>query len=428
MSSSPFIRLCLYSSSVSLLCFRYGAYLSKERVPELIAPHKDKDTLEFIHSWLEHYGVPPSSISTSPAGGWLTIAGVPVSQVDQLFCASYQQQQHTGTNETKAILRSVDYGPPAVLHAHMESVEPTTFSEEASVMVNATSGELMRGLSRRDDDVVVTFPPRWPYQTEAYVPAAMGQNALGILGFENEYPSQENLTHSMISYWEDTEDATFTVMQVNGSGYDPGLETNLDIQYAVALAPQTFYSTAAGAVHRPPVDGLPASSDPCLEWLGYVLVLLVRTARCAAWGQCSYWERRRRRQPWRRLARQLRKCYVPCSILYVVICLSRKRRKSLTRPPLFFFKVLGSLVTPEVARILSEGVFSRYFELEDYQEAAASTILEHLGNDYAGIYKCVHLCTHWGRGILSLRRRHTTGKEMNCREQLGRQTKFTSTL
>jgi hypothetical protein len=68
-------------------------------------------------------------------------------------------------------------------------------------MVNATSGELVRMLSRRDDDgddsVIPDVTPSflrtlYNLKTDAYVPATMGQNALGILGLRNEYPSQED--------------------------------------------------------------------------------------------------------------------------------------------------------------------------------------------------------------------------------------------
>jgi tripeptidyl-peptidase-1 len=59
--------------------------LSKEEVGELVAPHQD--TLEIVHSWLEHHGVPSSFISNSHGGGWLKVTGVPVSQADKLVPA-----------------------------------------------------------------------------------------------------------------------------------------------------------------------------------------------------------------------------------------------------------------------------------------------------------------------------------------------------
>src|ERR1700691_2608441 len=145
------ILLNLYSP-VPLLLFRYGVHLSKEQIAELVAPHED--SLELVHSSLEHHRVPSSSISTSHGGGWLSVTGVPVSEANQLLFASYQLYRQTGTDETNTILRTVSYALPAVLHAHVQTVAPTTYfgsprkllptplqrsSEEAGMMMNATS-------------------------------------------------------------------------------------------------------------------------------------------------------------------------------------------------------------------------------------------------------------------------------------------------
>jgi tripeptidyl-peptidase-1 len=74
--------------------FRYGAHLTKEQVSQLVAPHPD--TLKLVNTRLEHNGVPSSSISTTHGGCWLTVAGVPVSQADELLGASYQLYHHPG--------------------------------------------------------------------------------------------------------------------------------------------------------------------------------------------------------------------------------------------------------------------------------------------------------------------------------------------
>jgi tripeptidyl-peptidase-1 len=162
---------------VPLLRFRYGAHLSKEQVAELVAPHPD--TLELVSSWLEYNGVPPSSISTTHGGGWLTVAGVPVSQANELLGASYQLYYHAGTNET--ILRTVGYALPAALHIHVQTVAPTTAftstrllqqtprsrsSGAAAQAANvATSGEPVDVLSRRDEQYVEPSFLRWLYDT-----------------------------------------------------------------------------------------------------------------------------------------------------------------------------------------------------------------------------------------------------------------------
>ncbi len=274
-----------------LLRFKYGAHLSKEQVAELVAPHQD--TLELVHSWLEHHGVPSSSISTSHGGGWLTITDVHVSQADELLCASYQLYRHTGTNETEVILRTVGYALPAALHTHVQTIAPTTHfasprtllqtprnrsSEEVAVMVNATSGEPMRVMSRRDDTPLKPVTPsflRWLYKTQGYVPAAMGRNVLGILGLQNEYPSWTDLTQFMTTHRADAVPATFEVEPVNGGGFDPthpGTEASIDIQYASAMSyptPQIFYST--GGIFRWEAGGLPGPGDAYLGWFKYLL-------------------------------------------------------------------------------------------------------------------------------------------------------------
>lgn len=47
---------------------------------------------------------------------------------------------------------------------------------------------------------------------------------------------------------------------------------------------------------------------------------------------------------------------------------------------------------PKVAASLSGGGSSFYFPRPRYQDNAVSTLLQHLGSEYAGFYKCV--CCH----------------------------------
>ncbi|KAF8266397.1 Pro-kumamolisin, activation domain-containing protein [Lactarius quietus] len=278
---------------------RYGAHLSKEQVGELVAPHPD--TIELVHSWLEHHRVSPSSISRSHGGGWLTITAVPVSQADELLHASYQIYKLTGINETETILRTVSYALPAVLHSHIQMVAPTTLfvspltplqtashrlsSEGAAVMANVTSDSenLVRELLRRETvippDAVKPAFLRALYKTEAYVPTAMNKNSLGIMGGANQYPSPSDLQLFMTTYRTDaTAAAPFIVVQLNGGGYDPshpGDEANMDIQYASAMAyptPQVFYSIGGNLDSS--ANSFPAQNDLYLVWLNNLLNLL----------------------------------------------------------------------------------------------------------------------------------------------------------
>ncbi|KAH9030352.1 subtilisin-like protein [Lactarius pseudohatsudake] len=254
---------------------KYGAHLSKEQVAQLVAPHTG--TLELIKSWLEHHGVPSSTVSMTHGGSWLTLTGVLVSQANELLGASYQLYRRTGTNDS-IILRTVGYALPAVLHAHVQTVVPTTYFASTRTRrqrprrrsLEATRDTASRTMPRsRDDDHEVTPSElRSLYNTAAYVPAAKDQNVLAIGGFMDHYPNPADLTTFMREYRTDAEDATFKVVQINGGGNDPsnpGVEANLVVQYAQAMAyptPLIFYSTGGAMVYDP---------DPFVPWINYLL-------------------------------------------------------------------------------------------------------------------------------------------------------------
>ncbi len=267
-------------SCVPLFRSRYGAHLSKEQVAELVAPHPD--TLELVYSWLGHHSVPSSSVSVTHGGSSLTLAGVSVSQANNLLGASYQLYRHTETNGT--ILRTVSYSLPAALHAHVQTVAPTTYfpssrtrlqvprkhsGRAAAGPAKVASGEPVMVLSNRDehDDTTPSFL-RWIYKTWGYTPSATERNVLGIVGLGGQYPSPWDLGAFMDKYRYGGY-ATFTLVQVNGGGFDPsnpGKEANLDIQYAEGMAyptPHTFYSTG--------ITPWGDDDDSYFAWLSYIL-------------------------------------------------------------------------------------------------------------------------------------------------------------
>ncbi|KAF8261236.1 peptidase S8/S53 domain-containing protein [Lactarius quietus] len=153
--------LCLLTTPLSPDwddCIR--AYLSREQVAELVAPHPD--TLQLINSWLEHYGVPSSSVSTSHSGLY----------------------EHAETKDR--ILRTLGYALPVVLHAYVQAVAPTNYF-----------GSPRKRQQRRESTspfrVVTPSFLRSLYETSTYVPAATDRNVLAIAGILGDYPSQANL-------------------------------------------------------------------------------------------------------------------------------------------------------------------------------------------------------------------------------------------
>ncbi|KAF8268122.1 subtilisin-like protein [Lactarius quietus] len=255
---------------------KYGAYLSKEKVAELVAPHPD--AFEVVHAWLEHHGIPSSSISTSHGGNWLTLTRVPLSKANDLLSASYQYFLHAETNET--ILRTLSYAIPTVLHEHVRTIVPTTFfgsgapempkqtpqvhhSDVTAARTKAKSGEPVIELSSRNFFVNPSLL-RWMHNTVAYIPSAVDKNVLGTVGFRGLTASQADLSTFTANYLPGGDDANYVVVMISGTQYNsknPSPQQNLDVQYATAMSyptPQLYYSISS-------------TSDPFVTWFGYIL-------------------------------------------------------------------------------------------------------------------------------------------------------------
>ncbi|KAH8997732.1 subtilisin-like protein [Lactarius hatsudake] len=369
---------------------RYGAHLTKEQVADLVAPRPA--TLELVNSWLEHHNLFSSSVSMTYGGNTLALKGVSVTQANTLLGASYQLYRHVKSNET--IIRTVGYALPAALHWHVLTVMPTTSfissrtqwqtpRNRSDMLVKSTSGELATVLSSRAnvESVTPSFL-HWLYDTEAYIPGATVQNALGV------------------KYRSDADDATFAVIEVNDGGYDPThphKEANVNVQYAEAMAyptPHIFYSTGPGP-----------SDDDFVSFLEYVLdrVEIPRTI------SISY--------------DRLEENFIPREYLvHVCDLFSRlgvrgvsvllpsgnkgvgedcvKEDGSIRFMPSFpatcpYVTAVGGTTDyePEVAVSFSGGGFSDYFKRPPYQEEAVSTFLRNLGNQHQGLYDAT------GRGI-----------------------------
>ncbi|KAH9015223.1 subtilisin-like protein [Lactarius pseudohatsudake] len=398
---------------------RYGAHLSKEQVAELVTPHPE--TLELVTSWLAHHGVRPSSISTTHGGAWLTVSNVLVSQADQILGASYQLYRHSKVNDT--IIRTVGYALPEVLHAHIQAVAPTTYfastrtqrqtprrrsvdAAAALAEVEAASGKPVTMLSSRAHwDEVTPSELRWLYKTFAYIPTAADRNTLGIFGFEKEYPSETDLSEYMTDFRSDVEPpslATFTVELVNGGGYDPdtpGLEANVDVQYASAMAyptPIIFYSTGgAGKWSKP--SGEPLPGDVYLESLEYLL----RKTNIPQTISISYGT-----HEWkvpREYARATCTLFAQLGARGVSVLFPSGDNgvgedcedgsgnvRFITDFPAScpYLTAVGATTEydPEVVAPLSGGGFSDHFPRPVYQDVAVAAFFERQGTQYAGLY------------------------------------------
>ncbi|KAH9051099.1 peptidase S8/S53 domain-containing protein [Lactarius vividus] len=387
--------------------YRYGMHLSREQVADLVAPHPD--TVQLVHSWLEHHRITSSSVSATHGGSFLTVTGVSVSQANDLLGASYQLYTHTKTNET--IVRTLGYSLPAVLHGHVQTVAPTTFffsslltqeqtprkrSDMAVVRLrkSPSGNPVTMPLSRRITTVTPAFL-RWLYSTFAYVPSAMDRNVIGVTGLRNEYPSPADLTSYMHKYRPEGIDATYTVTLANGGGNDPnnpGTEANADLQLTEGMTYPTrhiFYSI-----------GTASNGEVYLAWL----IAILSQQNVPQTITTSYGANEKLYPM--DYASQVCLLFAQlgargASVLFATGDHGVGEGDCTTRFTPFFpatcpyVTAVGGTTSfnPEVAASLSGGGFSEYFVRPSYQQQAISTYLDNLGQQYSSLYNPL------GRGI-----------------------------
>ena len=255
-----------------------------EQVAELVAPHPN--TLALVTSWLEHNGLPTSSISRTLAGGWLTVTDVPVSQANELLGASYQLYYHAGMNDT--ILRTAGYALPRELHVHVKTVIPTTaftstrFLQQTSghhsgeaAAPNMTSEEPVNMLSRRQGEDILPSVLRSMYHTATYYPRPdLTNNRIGLVGYDDESPNLEDLKSFMHDFRSDGIDQIVDIKTIDRNvpvGRHSG-RANMFTQYAGAMAfpiPITFYNGTGRPKYRK--NPKPGQTDVVLQWLHYTL-------------------------------------------------------------------------------------------------------------------------------------------------------------
>ncbi|KAH9037713.1 subtilisin-like protein [Lactarius hengduanensis] len=380
-------------------------------------PHPD--TLELVTSWLAHHGVRPSSISTTHGGAWLTVSSVPMSKANQMLGASYQLYRHAEVNDT--IIRTVSYALPDVLHAHIQAVAPTTYFASTRTLrqtlrrrsvdaaaplaeTEAASGKPVTVLLNRAGEVTPS-QLRGLYKTFAYVPTASDRNTLGVFGFQKEYPSQTDLTWFMFNYRSDVQPpnlATYSVELVNGGKYDPntpGIEADIDVQYASAMAyptPIIFYSNG-GTGEVDSRSGEPLPGDLYLESLEHLLKkAVIPQTISVSYGTYELNVPQEYARVLCSLFAQLGARGV--SVLFPAgdegvgkICKDDSGNVRFT--PEFpascpYLTTVGGTKyhDPEVAAPFSGGGFSDHFPRPVYQDVAVSAFLKRQGTQYAGLY------------------------------------------
>ncbi|KAH8987777.1 subtilisin-like protein [Lactarius hatsudake] len=394
----------LSPTHVTLLHCRYGAYLSKEQVANLVAPRPY--TLKLVETWLGHHGVSPSNISTSHGGNWLTVTGVAVSTANELLGASYQLYRYAGTNET--ILRTVGYALPTALHVHVQTVAPTTYFGSPLTSQERARGHRGRAaaaLSTRDVRVTPAVL-RSLYNSVTYQPTATEQNRIGVTGFHGQYVGDKDLKRFMRRFRSDANDPTFLVIDINNSGYNPkkpGFEANLDMQYTQGIAwptPHVFYSIGGLAEEFVPDSFTPVNgNEPYLGWLD----TMIRSEDVPQTISTSYGGDEQTFPP--DYAKSVCDLFGQLGVRGISVlfasgdsgvgggdCKKNDGSGIVRFQPIFpatcpwVTSVGGTTGSIEVAAPFSSGGFSNVFKRPDYQTDAVPGFFEQLGNQYSGLY------------------------------------------
>ncbi|KAH9068090.1 subtilisin-like protein [Lactarius deliciosus] len=364
--------------------------LIQEQVAQLVAPHSD--TLSLVNTWLEDHGISPSSVSLTLGGNWLKVIGVPVLQANDILGTSYQLYQHVKTNNT--VLRAASYSLPNVLHGHIQTVVQTTYFCSPRTQIGGTRNDIAEPRTSCHAVIpsviavaVQSYDLRWLYKTLGYVLAAVDRNTIGIAGYMMQYPSPQDLKDFMAEFRTDGEDATYTVLPVNGGGYDPshpGVEASLDIQtlpadsYVPWLAyvleqenlPQTISTTYSGNEYEVPQEFAEGVCELFAK-LGTLGVSVLFSP--GDWGIGDGGN-----------------------------CLVRESSGDVSVQFLPQFPASCPWVTsvggttshdPEIAASLSGGGFSNYFPRPLYQAEAVPPFLQTIGNMYQGLFN------PYGRGL-----------------------------
>ena len=374
-------------------------------------------------------------------GNWLKVTSVPVTQANELLGASYELFRHAETNET--ILRTTRYALPAALHAHVQTVTPTTYFASPHTLREtprirtggAAAVEEHRGVTSREDDDDYVEPTylRWLYNLETYVPKATDRNVIGVTGYHGQYPSRRDLRSFMKTYRSDGVDATYNLVPVNGGERDPripGEEAGLNVQYTQGITfptPHIFYRIGGLPPFKPDSNSKINDNEPFLNWLEYVLDPL--SPKIPQTISTSYGDTEQTVPPdyamsvctlFAQLGNRgvsalhssgnvgvgAGNCmandgsgkvqFLPrfpssctCGALHGAQVLIAHHTGTLHAGP-WVTSVGGTEnETPEIAASFSSGGFSNYFEVPDYQKTAVPAFIRNLEGQHDGNYKCV---------------------------------------
>ncbi|KAK9439398.1 tripeptidyl-peptidase 1 precursor [Metarhizium brunneum] len=247
----------------------YGKHLSKEEADKFLAPKPE--SVQAVQEWLRGEGLGDHAEVDGSGDNILVHASV--ADVEKLLHAEYDP--FVAQDSGEVIMRTLQYSLPDNLKQHIDVVQPTTYFGVKSVRLTQIS--LQNNNTPSTQASCKNSNPSCLSDLYSYGSAkAYSNGRMGIAGFIGQFASKSDLATFMSKQaTQNNTDQSFSCVSINDGGCpenNPGVEANLDTQYARAITekiPNVFYSTGGS----PPTNGSVPDNEPYLEFLNYFLGL-----------------------------------------------------------------------------------------------------------------------------------------------------------
>ncbi|KAF9534130.1 tripeptidyl peptidase A [Crepidotus variabilis] len=273
---------------------RYGHYLSKGEVDELVSP--DEESLGSVNAWLYNLGFKETDIERSSSRDWIVLT-MPVSKAEKMLNTKYYVWKHSESEEY--IIRSTSYSLPSYLSRHIDVVQPTTMftstknhrstihsfrpddtKQKAPAQASkTTSSPTSTAIDPSCSQTITVSCLKQLYNLVDYVPSKKSKSTIGIAGYLEQYASLEDLQTFYADQVPAALNTSFNVLSVDGginNQTNPGIEANLDTQFAFGLAYPlngTFYTVGGRPPHKPSLMTPTNTNEPYLVFVDYLLGL-----------------------------------------------------------------------------------------------------------------------------------------------------------
>ncbi|KAF2675078.1 tripeptidyl-peptidase 1 precursor [Microthyrium microscopicum] len=275
---------------------RYGQHLSSKEVTELIKP--TKESLDLVYAWLKQSGISTEQLEHSPAKDWIRVS-LPLKDVENLLQTKYSAYEH---EDGTRLARTLGWSLPQHLHAHIDTIQPTTSflrykPRKSNTIGFGVEAQIPEGYVPPSDptlskvcNITLVTPQCFQalYKTANYEVQSDDENSIGFNNFLGEIPIRPDALEFVNKYRKDALEQANSFPQISIDGgptqdgpltYAQALtgisqEANLDVQAILGISsptPVIAYSTGGEPPFIPGPLSTTNTNEPYLTWINYVL-------------------------------------------------------------------------------------------------------------------------------------------------------------